>query len=159
MSVMLKLNYGKFYIYIIHLWNLMTKTKFNRCNTMIMVFAIVIVSTNLLTNTSFGLVSNSSSQKITNTSISIPAICNDKKCLPQLYVSIPINQTLIKNMSTTDLANFKDSHLKAIGNYIENTINIAKTGSLKTKMDFCDTLPPPGCVGITPPTNESVKIP
>jgi hypothetical protein len=125
-----------------------------------MIFTIGIISTNLLTNTSFGIESNSSSQKITNTSITIPALCNDQKCLPQLYVSIPINQTLIKNMSGNDLANFKDSHLKVIGNYFDDVFNLAKISSLNANRDKCPKVFDPNilCDGIRiPPKNETTS--
>jgi hypothetical protein len=126
-----------------------------------MFFTLSIILTNLTTNPSNGIVSNNMTQKITNKSITIPAICNEQKCLPQLYVSIPINQTLIKNMSNQDLINFKNGHLMMIGKYFDDILNMAKTDSLKIKMDVCHKFPPSNidCIGIRPPTDEETGGP
>jgi hypothetical protein len=114
----------------------------------VLFFSLLIATTSII-GTSYSIEKNSTSN-INN--ITIPAVCDDEKCLPQLFVTLPINQTQITNTSEKDLTNLKEKYLQDFGKYLDSSFNMIKShgvGPIKP-MNFCDMLPPPGCFGITP---------
>jgi hypothetical protein len=102
-------------------------------------------------NSSFGIEKNDTSS-IGN--LTIPAICENNLCLPQIYASVPINLTQINEMSPSEVINLKYDIMTSFGNYLDKTfatIKSSKLIDLRSPYDICRDQPLPGCVGIRPP--------
>jgi hypothetical protein len=54
--------------------------------------------------------------------ITIPTVCDDRKCMTQVFLSLPLNQTKLKGMTITDLTNFKSSYITKFKNYLNQTL-------------------------------------
>jgi hypothetical protein len=112
-----------------------------------------LIATVAIINPIYSIEDNSTSNKA---NITIPAVCDEEECPPQIFVSIPINQTQFNSMSNTELNNLKESYLKSIDNYLSDSFNTIKSYDNKPikPYTYCDTLPPPGCRGITYPPQQ-----
>ncbi|CAN5587291.1 hypothetical protein BH18THE1_BH18THE1_00870 [soil metagenome] len=89
-----------------------------------------------------------------NRSLTVPVVCDQgEECLPQLFVTIPLNKTQFANMSSAEITNLKDYYLKTIDGYFEESIRTFKQNPTKpvSPMAYCDILSEPGCYGIKPP--------
>ncbi len=67
--------------------------------------------------------------------------------------------TLITNTSKNDFTNLKDKYLQDFGNYLDSSFNMTNEhGEVSVKrMNFCDTLPPPGFFGIAADHYQSIS--
>jgi hypothetical protein len=67
-------------------------------------------------------------------------------------VSIPINQTQIKEMSADDLNSLKNMYTATFERYLNDTLYMIILDPMPPvdPMEYCETLPSPGCYGITP---------
>lgn len=121
----------------------------------VLFFSLLIATTSIMATTSYSIEKNSTSNM---SNITIPVACDEGKCLPQLFVSLPFNQTQITNTSEKDLTNLKEKYLQDFGKYLDDSFNMIKlhgVGPIKP-MNFCDMLPPLGCFGITPEPRAAI---
>jgi hypothetical protein len=131
-------------------------------NSLPIIALCLVLHASVAVGTTFSTPQNNTSGIVeVNNTVTIPAVCNDdEKCLPQIYVSIPVNETQIKGMSPDNLNKLKDSYIESLDAYIGESlsaIKIAPRGPIKSS-DYCDTLPDPGCRGITRPPPERFAI-
>src|SRR5688572_25107795 len=93
-----------------------------------MVFFSLLITTTSIMGTSYSIEKKNSTSNMSN--ITIPVVCDEGKCLPQLFVSLPINQTQIKNTSEQDLTNLKEKYLQDFGKYLDDSFNMIKLHSV-----------------------------
>jgi hypothetical protein len=126
---------------------------------------ILIIITFMTIHASYGTEgSNSSEVGQSNSTTTIPVLCNDRqeKCLPQFFVSIPINQTQIKEMSADDLNSLKNMYATTFERYLNDSLEMIILDPMPPMdpIEYCETLPSPGCYGITPePEDDDILIP
>ena len=83
--------------------------------------------------------------------VTIPTVCDEEECMPQIFVSIPINQTQLSSISENELNTLKEKYVKEFGDYLYDSFIMVKSHGDKPikPSSYCKTLPEPGCHGKT----------
>ena len=112
---------------------------------------------------SYGIEWNNSSEFVqSNSTKTILVLCDDQQeeCYLKFFVSIPINQTQIREMSAVDLNSLKNMYATTFERYLNDGLDMIILDRIPPvdPMNYCATLDPPGCYGITPPPPEDNDI-